>query len=169
MPLTSKLEWAFPHRLDRPVGRVPWLAVLFVVSQLAILVVTQVTPLLGRIWRLRFASALVRSAQLSYGAGFTDYVLFLRRVVPEEALVVVPSLEADPVLGEMPFMQYFLFPRRLTNCPTGAPWSKCLINYGGPQTYIMAVRSFPPRSGLEGLKEYVPFDELRGVYVPPQE
>jgi hypothetical protein len=108
----------------------------------------------------------MRSARLSYGEEFAKYVLFLRQVIPDDALVVIPWKEADAVLSEMPFMQYFLFPRRLTNCPGPSEWSACVANYGGLQTYLVTVDSFPPRADLEGLKEYVPFDGSRGVLAP---
>jgi len=151
---------------DSAAGRMVWLGILLVIGQFVILLATQAVPLTARIWAMRVETALARSAHLAYGDEFTGYVLFLRRVIPDEALVVIPSHEADPVLGEMPFMQYFLFPRRLTNCPVQSQWSECVIHYGGPQTYLIAVGSFPPRSGLEGIKEYIAYDESRGVLAP---
>jgi hypothetical protein len=96
-------------------------------------------------------------------------MLFLRQVIPEDALVVIPSQEEDSILGEMPFMQYFLFPRRLTNCPAGAPWPECVVHYTGPRTYLLVVGDFPPRQGLDGSREYLPFDDGRGVLAPSLE
>jgi hypothetical protein len=158
------------RRGNKPeIGRLAWLAIGLAASQIALLGFFQMAPLLKRALRVRTESALVRSARLSYGEEFAEYVLFLREVVPEDALVVIPWREADPVLGEMPFMQYFLFPRLLTNCPAPPEWSACVANYGGSRTYLIAVDTFPPRAGLEGLKEYLPFDGSRGVLVPQKD
>ena len=150
-------------------GRLAWLAIGLAGLQILILVKTQAAPLMSRAWRVRQEPALVRSARLAYGDDFAKYIVFLRQVIPEDALVVIPWREADPVLGEMPFMQYFLFPRRLTNCPAESEWPACVANYGGPKTYLIVIGSFPPRPGLEGLKEYIEFDESRGVLAPRKE
>ncbi len=151
------------------IGRLAWLGIVLAAVQIVLVGATQVAPLLSQAWRVRTESAVVRSARLSYGDEFAKYVLFLRQVIPEDALVVIPWREADPVLSEMPFMQYFLFPRRLTNCPAPSEWSVCAANYVGPRTYLIAVDSFPPRTRLEGLKEYIPFDGSRGVLAPQTE
>jgi hypothetical protein len=136
-----------------------------VIAQLSILLATQALPMLRRTWRARDEAAVIRSARLAYGSDFSDYVSFLRQTIPEESLVVLPSPEVDPVLGEMPFMQYFLFPRQLTNCADLAGWAECVVHYTGPHTYLIAVDSFPPREGLEG-RLLLPFDESRGIVLP---
>jgi hypothetical protein len=143
-----------------------WVGITLAATQIALLVVTQIVPMLSRSWRLRDAPALERSARLAYGNDFSDYVLFLRRTIPDDALVVIPWSRADPVLSEMSFMQYFLFPRRLTNCAEESEWAGCVANFGGAKTYVLAVKTFPPVLGLEDSKTYIPFDETRGVWVP---
>jgi hypothetical protein len=139
------------------------------IGQLLILILVGMAPGLQRLWRVRGEPALVRSAQLSFGAEFTRYIVFLREVIPEQALVVIPPREVDPVLGEMPLLQYYLFPRRLTNCPGGVPWSECVGNYSGAHTYILAVESFPPRDSWLLSKAYLPMDGNRGVFAPRSE
>jgi hypothetical protein len=142
-----------------------WLIVL-ALAQIAALVATQIWPLAQKLWHVRDEDAVVRSARLSYGADFAGYVTFLRQSIPEDALVVIPSREEDPVLGEMPFLQYFLFPRRLTNCPTGTAWTDCAAHYHGPETYLLVVGDFPPREGLDASREYLAYDSERGVLAP---
>jgi hypothetical protein len=134
--------------------------------QVLVVALTQVGPLGRRAWAVRERTALVRSARLSYGSAFAEYIEFLRRVIPEDALVVIPPPGVDPPFGEMPFVQYYLFPRRLTNCPADVAWQECVVRFLGEDTYLVATRSFPPPEGLAEAKVLVALDENRGVYIP---
>jgi len=150
-------------RIDR---RTLWLLAPVVVLQGILLGVFTIRPMVARVWPIRNEPALDRSARLSYGPVFAEYVLFLRTMIPEDGTVVIPPPSVDVVLGHMGFMQYFLFPRRLTNCPEGEAWEDCRIHYGGRLTYLLSVAGFPPRDELGLDKIYIPFDERWGIYAP---
>ena len=137
-----------------------------VLVQLILLSVVIVPPTGWRVWRIRDQSALVRSARLSYGPEFADYVLFLRRIIPEDGLVVLPPSGVDVVFGNMGFMQYFLFPRELTNCPEAVVWEECLVNFRGGRTYLISVGGFPQSEELGLDERYIPFNGKWGVFVP---
>jgi hypothetical protein len=117
-------------------------------------------------WRTVGLSARVRSERLAFGASFSEYLQFLRERVPDDALVAIPPIEHDPVYGNMGLMQYALFPRRLTNCPAIGEWETCRANYGGENTFVISVRGFPPPDKPPGSKDYVAFDEGRGLFAP---
>jgi hypothetical protein len=116
------------------------LGIVLAAVQIVLVGATHVEPLLSRAWRVRTESALVRSARLSYGDDFAKYVLFARQVHPGGCIVVIRG-GGRSRLSEMPFMQYFLFPRSLTNCP--AVRMVGVRRYGSQQTYLIAVDSLP--------------------------
>jgi hypothetical protein len=117
-------------------------------------------------WDMRGQSAIARSARLAFGETFSHYVAFLREAVPEDALVVIPPVEHDSVFGNMGLMQYLLFPRPLSNCPSLSEWPVCRQRYDGERTYLIAVGGFPSIDEAPDSKTYVAFDDRRGVFVP---
>ena len=137
-----------------------------VVAQLWILLDSYVGPLHYNVLAVRQYDSLERSARLSYGAAFAEYISFIRANSPDDAVVVLPSFQDDPVFGHTGFMQYFLFPRNLSNCPGEMTWTSCLAEVDGPRTYILAINAFPPQGGMGLEKVYLPFDEDRGLFAP---
>jgi hypothetical protein len=119
-------------------------------------------------WQSRKDPARVRSARLAFGASFSEYIEFLEGTVPQDALVVIPPVEHDPVFGNMGLMQYLLFPRQLTNCPSIDLWEECKGNYLGGKTYLIAVGGFPSREQAPDSTTYIPFDASRGIFVPAE-
>jgi hypothetical protein len=123
-----------------------------------------IQPRAVRYWEVRSLAAWERSALLSEGQDFTDYVTFLRETLPESGKVVLPSSadigEAGPFTS-IAFMQYFLFPRVILNC--SEPIEECLLTMTGPASYVLRVGG--PQPSVEH-KTYVPFRDDRGVYVP---
>jgi len=134
--------------------------------QLVLLVSGSFAPSVARLWQVRNEPALTRSASLSFGAEFSSYIRFLVHVIPDDALVVIPPMPNNQVLGHMGLMQYFLFPRRLTNCPSLDNWGECKLRYGGPGTYLIVIDGFPPKGEMLESKQYLAFDADHGVLVP---
>jgi hypothetical protein len=109
---------------------------------------------------------LERSITLSFGDDFAAYMGFLADIIPEEATVVLPPVEIDSTLGNVGLMQYFLYPRRITNCPGEMDFADCAILYSGERTYLLAIADFPSYSVEEANKVFVQFNDRRGVYAP---
>lgn len=138
-----------------------------VLLQLRSLTADFIGPRLRLGWSLRGSSAWERSARLSEGEDFLAFVTFLRTAIPETAKVVFPPhsyISKAGVFTELDFMEYFLFPRQVLNC--GEPVDECVRSLTGPGSYIVAVGGFPPAEAAQSVKEYVPFQEGKGVYVP---
>lgn len=136
------------------------------VLQLVLLSATTVLPLAKGVFEMRGDSARERSIRLTFGDSFAGYIEFLNQLIPQDALVVLPPAEHNSDFGHVGLMQYMLFPRRLTNCPTIAQWDTCKANYLGPTTYLISVDGFPPPGVPIEAKEYITFDARRGVFVP---
>ncbi len=108
-----------------------------------------------------------RSAELAFGEDFAHYISFVSSYVPEGGIVALPPGTQHQVLGHTGLMQYFLFPRRTTNCPSGQPAQACAAQIKGPDVFVLKVGSFPdPGIEAELNKEYVPFNDRWGLYLP---
>jgi hypothetical protein len=125
-------------------------------------------PLALRVWNNRTFPARQRSAALAFGSDFAGFMRLVADTVPPTAKLVLPRPEQDATFGNVGLMQYFLIPRKLINCPSSEPADEeaCILKLGGPDTYILAVGSFPPRQAAESAKTIVPFNDSWGVYVP---
>lgn len=139
---------------------------LAVLAQLVLLLRVGILPLREQVRSVRDLPALERSAILSFGDSFSAYVQFLTEAIPEDATVVVPPDEVDSVLGHEGLMQYFLFPRRITNCPRSESPEVCIERMKEESAYFLAVGEYPPRFPLESWSSMRSFDERRGVFAP---
>lgn len=137
-----------------------------VVLQTGILVRGQILPLVERVRQVWSMPALERSGRLAFGDAFWEYIDFIRRTVPEDAIVIIPPEAVDVALGSEGIMQYYLFPRGVSNCPRGEPLEPCILRLTGSNSYILAVPGFPPRAAAEQVKRFLPLDRYRGIYVP---
>jgi hypothetical protein len=137
-----------------------------VLVQTVVLFESVLLPTLDRIRRVYRLPARERSARLAFGDEFAEYIRFLEEVVPSDATVIVPPVAVDEVLGNEGIVQYYLFPRRVSNCPRTQPVEPCVAGLTGPDSYILAVGGFPPPEVVEQAKTLVRFDDDRGVYVP---
>jgi hypothetical protein len=118
------------------------------------------------IWYLREADAETRSGFIAFGRSFSEYIDFLNENIPEDALVVIPKESQGGVFGHVNMMQYYLFPRTIVDCPPEIA-EECVLSMKGENSYILAPNAaFPPRSAADQIKEYIPFAENQGVYVP---
>lgn len=110
--------------------------------------------------------AVERSAYLAFGEEFGEFVSFIRDNVPDSALVAIPPSEISTTYGHNGLMQYFLLPRRVTNCPSVETFDNCARNLAGPSTYILRVRGFPAAIPSAVGKEYLALRNGFGVYAP---
>jgi hypothetical protein len=137
-----------------------------IVLNIGLLLDDGIVLLAKKVWGYRAMDAKERSAMIAFGRNFKDYMAFIRDNVPEDAILLTPPASVDTVLGHQGLMNYYLFPRQLSNCPANAVIESCILSLRGPNTYFIAVRSFPPRSAAEEVKEFIPYDDQRGIYVP---
>ena len=139
---------------------------LAVAIQTVIIVRDFLLPLQPRLQGVKRLSSWERSSRLSFGDRFTEYLTFLTIIIPEDATVVIPPVSIDSTYGNQGIMQFFLFPRNLTNCPVGMDPQKCVNMYTGEDSYILAIPGFPPDAALIPDKRFVSHDEHWGVYAP---
>lgn len=143
------------------------LLLLVTLMQVRLLTVDFIWPRLIRGWEVRGYTAWERSALLSEGQDFLQFLSFLRDTIPESGKAVLPPRSYVSRAGtftEIGFLKYFLFPRQVLNC--GEPVEDCVRALTGPTSYIVAVGGFPPEEAAEAIKDYIPFQEGKGVYVP---
>ncbi len=106
-----------------------------------------------------------RSAVLAFGDDFAAYLDFVIANVPLESTVVLPPRTVDHRWGDVSLMQFYLGPRRLSNCSSEDDAVECVISHIGPKTYLIATDGFPPSEAVGNL-EFISFDESRGLYIP---
>lgn len=124
-------------------------------------------PTLRRVWRLQSEPAIERSALFAFGSGFAEYAEFVRQHVPEGATLAIPKESQDAEWGHLGIVQYFMFPRRIIDCPPEEA-EACVLRLTGESTFILAPNDlFPPRPAAGQVRIYLPFDDRRGLYVPP--
>lgn len=125
-----------------------------------------VQPLAARVQEHRGAPAIDRSARIAFGDQFADFIRFLDAAVPPDGRVVVPPMDIDSKFGDVGLMQYFLFPRQVVNCPSGADMRPCVQSMVGTRTYILRAGEFPRADDVPPSKEYSSFAADLGLYVP---
>jgi hypothetical protein len=158
----SRAIWA--HPAASAIG--PILLAIAVLFQMRLLLVGYIWPRANAFWSVRTYAAWERSAILSEGKDFFEYVTFLRASIPETGKVVLPPRTSVGNAGAytyITFMQYFLLPRTVLNC--GEP-VECVRGLTGSASYILRIGDFPPPLVAEEHKDYVPFRDGLGLYVP---
>ncbi|NIM96113.1 MAG: hypothetical protein GTO18_20630 [Anaerolineales bacterium] len=118
-----------------------------------------------QLWQLRDMSAVQKSAFMTWSEEFSEYVLFLQEVIPEDARVILPPNNYAPPIDNVGYMQYFLIPREIHNCGPDEI-EACVLRVSGSDTYILSIGDFPPRELAEISKSYLEFSDDYGVYVP---
>ena len=139
---------------------------ILVVIQTITLAESYILPTGKRVWSLRAQPSLVRAGILLEGRRFGEYLSFVRETVPEDGRVILPPHSNGGPFTYITLMQYFLFPRDIHNCGSNEV-EECILRVTGENTYILALRNFPPRDIAAQVKRLVPFDEEIGVYAPP--
>jgi hypothetical protein len=125
----------------------------------------EVVPGLARFTRLRELPAWQRSAVGLNGEEFAAYLGFLRRTIPEDSKVIIPPRIPVSALSHVGLMQYYLFPRQIHNCGVNEV-DACIERATGTSTYLLQVKEFPPADLASRNREFVRFNEDRGVYLP---
>ena len=160
-PLTSR----------KPSGKrfIPWLIqalfILVVLVQIWNLANGYVIPYGKRVWKLKGNSALDRSAIIRVGGEFSEYMDFVRNTVPEDSKVIVPPRKPIQTLSHIGFVEYFLMPREIHNCGEDEV-RECVLRMTGEHSYILVGGEFPPKELAEQVKEFLPFKDGLGVYIP---
>lgn len=124
----------------------------------------------GREWVQRVSQTIElpawkRAAIYLGGQQFADYIEFVRLHAPEDARVILPPREPVATFSNVGFVQYFLFPRDIHNCGINEV-EDCIRRVQGENTYILGVGYFPPPELASQFKNYLPFDDELGLYVP---
>ncbi len=103
-----------------------------------------------------------RSARFYRGETFAEQVTLLRQAIPPEALVVLPPVSDAPALGQTREMEWFLFPRQVTNCLDQA----CLEKWAaGKSAFVVWVPgAFEIRSAW--MSRWLPLREDLGIVLP---
>ena len=117
------------------------------------------------VWELKDFSAIERSAILSEGMEFAEYMSFLRDTGPENAKVVLPPHQPVQTLSNIGFAEYFLMPRTILNCGIDEV-RECVLRMTGEHSYIVTAWKFPPKDAAESVKKFIPFRNELGVYAP---
>ncbi len=152
-------------RISRSNLRVVLVAVAFFV-QIVIIFLSIIKPLAIEITSTRGYQATERSAILGFGDRFAQYIEFIQKRTPNTEFLLIPYRETNEVLGNEGIMQYFLLPRKISNCPLNQPSEECLRIQAGPNTFILSVDGFPPQDIKESTYQYDPFDDQWGIYIP---
>lgn len=140
--------------------------VLIVSLQFAILLRGYLKDIFPRVEEGIKQPATYRSASILFGEKYAEYIEFVKAMVPEEGLVIIPKEEQVWNFGNVGLMQYFLFPRNIADCPVET-LDECILNLKGTNTYILAPDStYPPRDLADQVKQFIPFDKDQGLYVP---
>lgn len=136
------------------------------VLQLFTLIGSKLAPLRQRILGIQARPMLERSAVLAFGDQFNEYLQFVLDEIPQDALVVIPPRSVDYRWGDVFLMQFYMVPRALSNCPSEQDVPACIRAHDGERTYFIEIDNYLPESMLLQSKNYKPFDESRGIYVP---
>jgi hypothetical protein len=105
-------------------------------------------------------SGLWRGANFNQSQKVADYIEFLNRNIPENARVVLPSLENDSKILVNPYMQFFLAPREVINCMS----VKCLKDISRQDSFILIVGN--QTKNLYPDESFIMFDAHWGVLPP---
>jgi hypothetical protein len=139
---------------------------LFVLAQLTILLWVGIIPAREKIRSVWDLPAQERSATLGFGDDFRAYVKFLNDQIPVDANVIVPPMSVDNVFGNAAMMQYFLFPKRIVNCPGEISLEECVERLHGDGVYILATGAYHLVDPLEIEGTFISFSAQSGLILP---
>jgi hypothetical protein len=137
-----------------------------VVFQIFLLYRSYIAEIVSKIWQNRTYSASYRSASILFDSHYAEYIEFVKSIVPEDGLLIIPKEEQVWDFGNVGLMQYFLFPRQIADCPTES-LEDCILHLKGSNSYILVPdATFPPRGVADQVKQFIPFKGDRGLYIP---
>ena len=105
-------------------------------------------------------SSAWRGANFNQSEKVADFIVFLNQNIPENARVVLPSLGSNRKILTTPYMQLFLAPREVINCPN----VECIQTISGENTFIVIIGEFP--INLSEDHSSLMFDEHWGLLLP---
>ena len=140
--------------------------IFLIIGNFGLLLRNQIMPLQQRLTTVRKVSWWERSSRLSFGDRFTEYLQFVLGATPNDSLIVIPPVEVDSTYGNQGIMQFFLFPRDVSNCPSVEVTDECLQIYRGEGTYILSLKGFPNPDRVEGNRLFLSFEDDLGIYLP---
>ncbi len=122
-----------------------------------------------QMFRMKDLTPVEKSALTTWTVEFSEYIAFLREILPEDARVILPPNKFSPPIDNVGYMQYLLFPREIHNCGPDEI-EACVLRATGSNTYILSSHNFPPKELAERHKILIESSGGFGVYVPrPQE
>jgi hypothetical protein len=128
-----------------------------------VLILRQAGPDLLAIRGAMGQHGLWRSGNFFQNQRFADYVNFLNEFIAEDARVVLPPLDSGPrILGVTPYMQFFLAPREVINCPD----QECLDKLSMANTYVVFTESEVADGLADSPDQVWMFDEGWGLVAP---
>ena len=146
---------------------VTWVLVLAILIQGWLVLSEFVLPLRRRIRTVDEMPALERSAYLSFGDEFAQFMALTRENVPEGAVVVVPSMSTDQVYGNPALMSYFLYPRSIRQCGAEEALEACAQRYATDEQYLISTSIYHAEGSDEVRgKRWIPYKGDMGIYVP---
>jgi hypothetical protein len=100
-----------------------------------------------------------RSANYSSGKNFADFVVFLNQHIPTDGTVYLPPAQAGSRSLDATYLQVFLYPRRLAECPN----TGCMELAPQAKTYAVVAGGFPGAETLERATDKLTFNDKWGV------
>jgi len=101
-----------------------------------------------------------RGVNFNQSQKVADYIEFLKRNIPENARVILPSFGGDSKVLVNPYMQFYLAPREVLNCAN----IECLQAISREETYIVILGNIP--KDLFPNASHIKFDEHWGLLPP---
>ncbi len=93
---------------------------------------------LVKVWKVAGQPGLWRSAKFAQNQNFANAIRFLVENIPEDGRVVLPPAGDGPwAYTNTAFMQFFLAPRQVINCPPGD--AQCLAGLVQSGAYLLVV------------------------------
>ena len=143
------------------------LASLLCLSSYSFLRITQKSFNLVRnkVWVNINQPAIIRSADSSYGGGYSRFVQFLVDTVPEDGTIILSRNSGLPQYDSIYFMQYFAIPRRVRSCLTRDAIA-CVDELSGEDEYILSsFEEIPSTMDRQGLNVIVFDDSIGFLFV----
>lgn len=97
---------------------------------------------------------------------FVGFIHFIKDNVPQDRYIVLPPVDHGGEFSNEGFVQYFVFPMSVVNCPRNQSHEYCVTEIYGADTYILAVPGFPPAEAASTGRIFIEYSGNWGLYVP---
>lgn len=124
-------------------------------------------PDLSAAWKTLGQPAVWRGVNYSVSSNFAGYIEFIRSKTPEDARLVIPSQGDGPwALGLTPYMQFFLAPRQILNCPGENIHCPADLSDSGAYLLFIGPDQFPGVGVIQDVQRLEMYNDSWGVYPP---